>query len=305
MPDYRDQVREVITPKFAATSTRRRVAEQLVAQAGIARDRRGLRHRRLVHRRRLGEGAGRRLVHRQLPQEKGEQRVDRAPAVPVRGRPGHDRRRVAGRRLHPVTGRRDRPGQPRAPTRALTHPAWYDLLDVPPDASTDEIRAAWRTAIAELEPATAGSALNRAAEVLLDPDRARGVRRRPLVRPAPTRPEPSRRAGPRVEARADRRRRRRRGATPDRRATAPSRPGSSAGWPCCGRVVSRRLAVVAAVRPGGRPRPPGPAQVAAERADRAGAVVRRRAPREPTRRAARRRYLTGGYREEYDQALRR
>ena len=35
-------------------------------------------------------------------------------------------------------------------------PTWYDLLDVSRDASTDEIRTAWKTQIADLEPLLAG-----------------------------------------------------------------------------------------------------------------------------------------------------
>ena len=51
-------------------------------------------------------------------------------------------------------------------------PSWYDLLGVAPDAPADEIRAAWRTAIADLDPTDRRFAtLNQAAEVLLDPDR--------------------------------------------------------------------------------------------------------------------------------------
>lgn len=49
-------------------------------------------------------------------------------------------------------------------------PTWYDLLDVSRDASTEEIRAAWKSQIAELEPGDRRfDALNRAAKVLLDP----------------------------------------------------------------------------------------------------------------------------------------
>lgn len=49
-------------------------------------------------------------------------------------------------------------------------PTWYDLLDVPRDASTEEVRAAWKSQIAELEPGDRRfDALNRAAKVLLDP----------------------------------------------------------------------------------------------------------------------------------------
>ena len=49
-------------------------------------------------------------------------------------------------------------------------PTWYDLLDVSRDASADEVRAAWKTQVADLEPGDRRfDALNRAARVLLDP----------------------------------------------------------------------------------------------------------------------------------------
>ena len=49
-------------------------------------------------------------------------------------------------------------------------PTWYDVLDVPRDASTDEVRAAWKDRIADLEPGDRRfDTLNRAAKVLLDP----------------------------------------------------------------------------------------------------------------------------------------
>jgi len=48
----------------------------------------------------------------------------------------------------------------------------YDLLDVDSDASSEEIRTAWKRAIADLEPGDRRfRALNGAAEVLLDPGR--------------------------------------------------------------------------------------------------------------------------------------
>ncbi|MDI6909328.1 RDD family protein [Nocardioides sp.] len=51
-------------------------------------------------------------------------------------------------------------------------PSWYDLLGVNSDAPAEEIRAAWRAQIAELEPTDRRFAvLNQAAEVLLDPAR--------------------------------------------------------------------------------------------------------------------------------------
>ena len=49
-------------------------------------------------------------------------------------------------------------------------PTWYDLLDVSREAPTEEIRGAWKTQIADLEPGDRRfDALNRAAKVLLDP----------------------------------------------------------------------------------------------------------------------------------------
>lgn len=50
-------------------------------------------------------------------------------------------------------------------------PSWYDLLGVGPEASAEEIRAAWKAGIAELDPTDRQfRLLNQAAEVLLDPD---------------------------------------------------------------------------------------------------------------------------------------
>jgi Mce-associated membrane protein len=49
-------------------------------------------------------------------------------------------------------------------------PSWYDLLGVAATASAEEIRVAWRSAIADLDPTDRRFAvLNQAAEVLLDP----------------------------------------------------------------------------------------------------------------------------------------
>jgi Mce-associated membrane protein len=51
-------------------------------------------------------------------------------------------------------------------------PSLYDLLDVDSTASDTEIRAAWKAAIADLDPSDRRfRAYNQAAEVLLDPDR--------------------------------------------------------------------------------------------------------------------------------------
>ncbi|MBC9733065.1 J domain-containing protein [Nocardioides marmotae] len=51
-------------------------------------------------------------------------------------------------------------------------PSWYDVLGVEPTASDEGIRAAWKAAIADLDPTDRRfRAANQAAEVLLDPDR--------------------------------------------------------------------------------------------------------------------------------------
>ena len=56
-------------------------------------------------------------------------------------------------------------------TTALTA-NWYDVLDVEPTASADDIRAAWRSAVADLDPTDRRFRVyNQAAEVLLDPAR--------------------------------------------------------------------------------------------------------------------------------------
>ena len=82
-------------------------------------------------------------------------------------------------------------------------PTWYDLLGVEPDASQDRIRAAWKTAIAELEPGDRRfRTLNEAAEVLLDPARrtAYDASLEPDPEPEPkTGPEPEREPEPEPE----------------------------------------------------------------------------------------------------------
>lgn len=51
----------------------------------------------------------------------------------------------------------------------MSGPTWYDVLGVDPAASSDEIRVAWRSTIAELDPTDPRfKTANRAAEVLLD-----------------------------------------------------------------------------------------------------------------------------------------
>lgn len=51
-------------------------------------------------------------------------------------------------------------------------PTWYDILGVAPDASAEEIKAAWRDATDKFEPGTGAGQFrlfNEAADVLLDP----------------------------------------------------------------------------------------------------------------------------------------
>jgi Mce-associated membrane protein len=51
-------------------------------------------------------------------------------------------------------------------------PSWYDVLDLDAAATESDVRAAWKLAIADLEPTDRRfRLLNRAAEVLLDHDR--------------------------------------------------------------------------------------------------------------------------------------
>ncbi|MET0997555.1 MAG: DnaJ domain-containing protein [Marmoricola sp.] len=51
-------------------------------------------------------------------------------------------------------------------------PTWYDALGVPRDATSDQIKAAWRDATDRFEPGSGGQfkMFNEAAAVLLDPD---------------------------------------------------------------------------------------------------------------------------------------
>ncbi|WP_298510673.1 DnaJ domain-containing protein [uncultured Nocardioides sp.] len=57
-------------------------------------------------------------------------------------------------------------------TSSAAAPTWYDLLGVEVDAGADEIRTAWKSAIADLDPGDRRfRVLNEAAEALLDPAR--------------------------------------------------------------------------------------------------------------------------------------
>lgn len=73
-------------------------------------------------------------------------------------------------------------------------PTWYDLLDVPRDASAEEVREAWKAQIADLDPGDRRfDALNRAAKVLLDPE-ARAAYDASPPEAAPTAPSVEERA---------------------------------------------------------------------------------------------------------------
>ena len=80
----------------------------------------------------------------------------------------------------------------------------YDVLDVEPDATAEEIRAAWKGAIADLGPGDRRfRAYNDAAEVLLDPERraattprSRARRRASGSHRSPSRTPSRRRSGP-------------------------------------------------------------------------------------------------------------
>jgi Mce-associated membrane protein len=53
-------------------------------------------------------------------------------------------------------------------------PTWYDILGVTPDATPEQIKAAWRNATDKFEPGTGASQFrlfNEAADVLLDPEK--------------------------------------------------------------------------------------------------------------------------------------
>jgi len=164
-------------------------------------------------------------------------------------------------------------------------PSWYDLLGVAPDAPADEVRAAWRLAIADLDPTDRRfGPLNRAAEVLLDPARraaydAELAPSEPVLKPEPT-PEPAA------------------AVTPDRaRRIVP-------GWLLVGVAVVTLLlggaaAVVAVTVPSDRSvdQASGAARAAAERA--IVPILSYDAAHLDESKAAAEGYLTGGYRKEY------
>jgi Mce-associated membrane protein len=167
-------------------------------------------------------------------------------------------------------------------------PSWYDLLGVAPDATTDEIRAAWRSAIADLDPTDRRfGLLNQAAEVLLD-EQSRAAYDAELAPPevetaAPTLSEPAQPvAAPAGEPR-------------------PRVPGwLLAGVAVLTLVVVGVAAGVWALSPSDRSVEDGTdaALTAAERA--VGPVLSYDARHLDQSKAAAQPYLTGDYRKDYD-----
>lgn len=160
-------------------------------------------------------------------------------------------------------------------------PSWYDVLDVAPAAPADRVRDAWRAGIAHLGPTDPRFAtLNRAAEVLLDPDRRAAYDAElAAAKPAAAEPEAA--------------------ARPDRRRTAVP------AWLLAALAVA--TAVVAGVALWLQARVPSDQAVAdAASAARSAAeravvpVLSYDARRLEESRAAAEQYLTGSYQEDYD-----
>lgn len=81
-------------------------------------------------------------------------------------------------------------------------PSWYDLLDVEESATDAEVRAAWKAAIADLDPTDRRFRVyNEAAEVLLDPARRSSYDEELAAATAPP-PEPALEAGAESETSA-------------------------------------------------------------------------------------------------------
>ena len=214
------------------------MAEQTVAQAGLARTAEVFATGVSSHRRRLGHRPGGRRVHRHPTRRARATASGSDRAAPFRVQVTWSRSKGKWLVDDFTPGDGTRPSD-----RRRRAPSWYDLLGVEPDASADEIRAAWKAAIADLDPGDRRfRALNQAAEVLLDPDAAGGVRRRRWRRRSPSR---TRRdadgAGPAADdadgRRASRARRRRsRLASPGWSPPGCS-PASRCSWPRCSRAA--------------------------------------------------------------------
>ena len=173
---------------------------------------------------------------------------------------------------------------------SASNPSWYDLLGVAPDATADEIRAAWRLAIAELDPTDRRfGSLNRAAEVLLDPEQRAAYDAQLAPDEPEPRPEPEPESQPEPTAKADR---------PDgERRLVP-------GWLLVGvaavtSLIAGAAAVVAATVPSDQSvdQASGAARAAAERA--IVPILSYDAAHLDESKAAAEGFLTGSYRKEY------
>lgn len=181
-------------------------------------------------------------------------------------------------------------------------PTWYDLLGVDEDASGTEIRAAWKSAIADLEPGDRRfDTLNRAARVLLDPASRREYDAE-LAASAPEPPTPTpppssaaAAAGPPVEQD--------RAPVPDDR--APVRPAPQVPTWMLAALAALALVMVAATtwlwldRGEGSEEAARDAQEAAERA--VVPVLSYDFTTLEEDKAQARSFLTASYREEYDE----
>lgn len=182
----------------------------------------------------------------------------------------------------------------------MSTPTWYDVLDVPPDASTEEVRSAWRAGIADLDPTERRFALlNEAAQVLLDPEqRAAYDAEIGLDQPAPA-PEPEAGAAPGTATEQV--------VEPEASAAAPAPVARRAvpGWVLAGLaavvlLVAGAAGVVYATVPSDRSveDATSEARAAAERA--IVPILSYDAAALDDSKAAAEAYLTGSYREEYD-----
>ena len=186
MPEYRDRVTEVITPKFADRRSTRTAApaEQLVAQTASAARPRCL-ATGVAASTRLRRRAGGRRVHDHVPGQRRREASSRAGAVPL---PASTLVKIDGKWLvddfeptstrssEPVSASLVRPARRRPRRVRRRDPGGLEVRDRRPRPG--------RPAVPRLQPGRRGAARPRAAG---------GVRRRARRRGARAEPSPSRR----------------------------------------------------------------------------------------------------------------